>query len=42
MKERCGLRDRIKKKKTWCESKKGIQAGKEICLALKLSYRTHL
>ena len=42
MKDRSGLRDRMKNKKIWCESRKGIQAGKEICLALKLSYRTHL
>lgn len=42
MKDRSELRDRMKSKKTWCESMKGIQAGKEFCLALKLSYRTHL
>lgn len=42
MKDRSGLRDRMKNKKTWCESMKGIQAGKEICFELKLSYRTYL
>ena len=42
MKDRSELRDRMKSKKTWCESMKGIQAGKEICWEWKLRNRAHL
>ena len=42
VRERSGLRDRMKNKKIRCESRKIIQARKKICLPLKLIYRTYL
>ena len=42
VRERSGLRDRMKNKKIRCESRKGIQVKQKIYLPLKLIYRTYL
>ena len=42
VRERSGLRDRMKNKKIRCESRKGIQVKKKIYLPMKLIHRTYL